>query len=89
MIKTEAMSPIPDPISIHLSSQSLSQGEPAIRQEIALQLYQRQVFSFGQALAMAKVSVWELQFLLGHQNIPRRYSPVDLADDMQTIAAGF
>jgi hypothetical protein len=40
------MSQFADPINLQISSDSLSQGEQAIRQEIALQLYAKNIFTF-------------------------------------------
>lgn len=77
-----------EPINLKISPESLHQGEQAIRQEIALQLYDRQIFTFGQARRLANLSVWEFQQLLGQKNIPRHYDKEDLAQDMATIEAG-
>ena len=51
-------------ISLEISPESLSQGELAIRQEIALQLYSSEIFTFGQARRLANImslgigSIW-------------------------------
>ena len=52
-------------INLQLFPDSISQGEQAIRQEIALQLYDQNIFTFSQARRLANVSVWEFQQLLG------------------------
>ncbi|MCC5646361.1 UPF0175 family protein [Nostoc sp. CHAB 5824] len=51
-------------INLQLSPDSISQGEQAIRQEIALQLYDQNIFTFGQARRLANLFVWEFQQLL-------------------------
>ena len=43
------MSHFVDSIGIEISPDTLNQGEGAILSEIALQLYARQIFTFGQA----------------------------------------
>ena len=75
------------PINLEISQDSLSQGEQAILQEIALQLYARNIFTFGQARRLANLSVWEFQQLLGQQKIQRHYSETDLAEELDTIQA--
>jgi predicted HTH domain antitoxin len=75
------------PINLEISPDSLSQGEQAILQEIALQLYARNIFTFGQARRLANLSVWEFQQLLGQQKIQRHYSETDLAEELDTIQA--
>ncbi|WP_229556991.1 UPF0175 family protein [Nostoc sp. XA010] len=72
-------------INVQLSPDSISQGEQAIRQEIALQLYNQNIFTFGQARRLANLSVWEFQQLLGQQKIPRHYTQMDLADDIESL----
>ncbi len=51
------MSQFMNPINLQLSPDSLSQGEEAILQEIALQLYDQNIFTFGQARRLANLSV--------------------------------
>jgi predicted HTH domain antitoxin len=46
-----------DPICLEISSDSLNQGEQAIRQALALQLYAQNIFTFGQARRLADLSV--------------------------------
>ena len=45
------------PINLQISSDSLNQGEQAIRQELALQLYAQTIFTFAQARHLANLSV--------------------------------
>lgn len=83
------MSQFVSSINLQLSPDSISQGEQAIRQEIALQLYDQNIFTFGQARRLANLSVWEFQQLLGQQKIPRHYTEMDLADDIESIKTGY
>ncbi|HEY9744347.1 MAG TPA: UPF0175 family protein [Coleofasciculaceae cyanobacterium] len=82
------MSKFVEPINLEISPASLSQGEQAILQEIALQLYARNIFTFGQARRLTNLSIWEFQQLLGQQNIQRHYNETDLAEDLDAIQAG-
>lgn len=68
------MSKFVNSINLQLSPDSLNQGEQAIRQEIAFQLYEQNVFTFGQARRLANLSVWEFQQLLGQRKIERHYT---------------
>ena len=82
------MSKFVEPINLEISPASLSQGEQAILQEIALQLYAQNIFTFGQARRLANLSVWEFQQRLGQQNIQRHYNETDLAEDIEAIQSG-
>ncbi|MEH1784893.1 UPF0175 family protein [Nostoc sp.] len=77
------------PINLQISSDSLNQGEQAIRLELALQLYVQNIFTFAQARHLANLSVWEFQQVLGQHQIERHYNEADLAQDIETINAGF
>ena len=72
-------------INLQLSPDSISQSEQAIRQEIALQLYDQNIFTFGQARRLANVSVWEFQQLLGKHTIQRHYTKTQFAEDTELI----
>jgi predicted HTH domain antitoxin len=82
------MSQFVSSINLQLSPDSINQGEQAIRQEIALQLYDQNIFTFGQARRLANLSVWEFQQLLAQQKIPRHYTEMDLTDDIESIQTG-
>jgi predicted HTH domain antitoxin len=77
-----------EPLSLEISPDSLSQGEPAIRQAIALQLYAQNIFTLGQARRLADLSVWEFQKLLAQHKIQRHYDETDLEQDIQEIQTG-
>jgi predicted HTH domain antitoxin len=83
------MSSFIQPINLQISPDSLSQGESAIRQELAIQLYAQNIFTFAQARHLANLSVWEFQQVLGKHKIERHYNETDLAQDIETINAGF
>ncbi|TAE61902.1 MAG: UPF0175 family protein [Nostocales cyanobacterium] len=76
-------------INLQLSSDLINEGEQAIRKELALQLYEQNIFTFGQARRLANLSVWEFQMLLGNRKIQRHYTQVDLLEDVKTIQEGF
>lgn len=77
------------PINLQISPDSLNQGEQAIRQELALQLYAQNIFTFAQARQLANLSVWEFQQILGQNKIERHYNEADLNQDIEIINAGF
>jgi predicted HTH domain antitoxin len=76
------------PINLQVSPESLDRGEQAIRQEIAVQLYAQNIFTFGQSRQLANLSVWEFQQLLGEKKISRHYDETDLAQDIAAIQTG-
>ncbi|MFM5980017.1 MAG: UPF0175 family protein [Sphaerospermopsis kisseleviana] len=76
-------------INLQLSSDLIQEGEQAIRQELAVQLYDQNIFTFGQARHLANLSVWEFQQLLGQRQIQRHYSEIDLLEDVKAIQEGF
>ena len=77
------MSSFIHPIKLQISPDSLNQGEQAIRQELALQLYAQNIFTFAQARQLANLSVWEFQQILGQNKIERHYDETDLAQDIE------
>ncbi|MEC4883020.1 MAG: UPF0175 family protein [Scytonema sp. PMC 1070.18] len=76
-------------INLQISPDSLNQGEKAIRQELALQLYIQNIFTFSQARHLANLSIWEFQKILGQNKIERHYNEADLAQDIKIIESGF
>jgi predicted HTH domain antitoxin len=63
----------------------LPEGErsPAMKRELAVSLYARDVLSFGKARALAGLSKREFQNLLGEREIPRHYGERELAEDLE------
>lgn len=59
------------------------EAERELRKELALALYQRQVLSFGKARALAQVTRWEFEELLGERKVTRHYSEEDLQEDIR------
>ncbi|WP_340101696.1 UPF0175 family protein [Salinibaculum salinum] len=62
----------------------LPEGErsPAMKRELAVSLYARDVLSFGKARALAEMSKGEFQKLLGEREIPRHYGEQELEEDL-------
>lgn len=77
------MSSFIQPINLQISPDSLNQGEQAIRQELALQLYAQNIFTFAQARQLANLSVWEFQQILGQNKIERHYNETDFNPDIE------
>jgi predicted HTH domain antitoxin len=61
------------PLNLQISPESLNQGEQAIRQEIAVQLYAKKIFTFGQARHLANLSVWEFPKLLADKEVAQEF----------------
>jgi len=59
------------------------EAELELRKELALALYQRGVLSLGKARALAQMTRWEFQELLGQRKIPRHYTEQDLEEDLR------
>jgi len=55
----------------------------AVKRELAVSLYARDVLSFGKARALADLSKREFHDLLGERGIPRHYTDVELAEDLE------
>jgi len=59
-----------------------------LRKELALALYQRKVLSLGKARALAQMTRWEFEELLGQRRIPRHYSERELQEDIRYAKSG-
>jgi predicted HTH domain antitoxin len=57
--------------------------ESALRKELALALYQRQILPIAKAAALAQMSRWDFEELLCQRHIERPFSKDDLADDLR------
>ena len=57
--------------------------EAAVRQELAVSLYDRGVLSFGKARALADLSKLEFHRLLGERKIPRHYTAEEFDEDVE------
>lgn len=63
----------------------LPEGErsKAMKQELAVALYARDILSFGKARELAELSNHEFHALLGDREIPRHYTDAELAEDLE------
>jgi len=55
----------------------------AMKQELAISLYARDILSFGKARVLAELSRREFQALLGERKIPRHYTKAELDEDLE------
>lgn len=62
----------------------LPDGErsPAMKRELAISLYARDILSFGKARTLAEMSKREFQELLGEREIARHYGERELEEDL-------
>lgn len=62
----------------------LPEGErsDALKEELAVSLYARDILSFGKARSLAGLSKREFHDLLGEREIPRHYGDTELAEDL-------
>ena len=62
----------------------LPEGErsPAMKRELAVSLYARDILSFGKARVLAEMSKREFQELLGEREIARHYGERELEEDL-------
>ncbi|MBT9133172.1 MAG: hypothetical protein DDT33_01708 [Firmicutes bacterium] len=54
-----------------------------LQKELALALYQRGVLSSGKACALAGMTRWEFEELLGQRRILRHYTEENLEEDIE------
>jgi len=59
-----------------------------LQRELALALYTRGVLSSGKAAALAGMTRWQWEELLGARKVPRHYTEEDLARDSAYGACG-
>jgi predicted HTH domain antitoxin len=58
------------------------EAEKELRKELALALYGRGVLSLGKARALAQMTRWDFEELLGQRRIVRHYTRADLEEDI-------
>lgn len=58
------------------------QRSDALKEELAVSLYARDILSFGKARSLAGLSKRDFHELLGEREIPRHYSDADLSEDL-------
>ena len=61
--------------------------ENAIKLELAIALYQREIISFGKARKLTEMSKWEFLEILSKRKIERHYTGKELEEDL-TFAKG-
>ncbi|MCT7957748.1 UPF0175 family protein [Laspinema palackyanum] len=71
------------------SIELIEQGERAVVEQIAMQLYENKIFTFSQARRLLNYSLWEFQQLLGENQIVRHYDKDDLAEDIEAVKSGW
>ena len=59
------------------------EAEQELRKELAVALYRRGVLGLGKARALARMTRWEFEELLGQRQIPRHYTEEELQEDIQ------
>jgi len=57
--------------------------EKELGKELALALYGRRVLSPGKARALARMTRWDFEELLGQRGITRHYTQTDLDEDIR------
>jgi len=57
--------------------------EAELRKELALALYQRGVLSSGKACALAGMTRWGFEALLGQRGVKRHYTEKNLEEDIE------
>ena len=57
--------------------------EKELGKELALALYARRVLSLGKARALARMTRWDFEELLGQRGITRHYTQTDLDEDIR------
>ena len=72
---------IPDDVRLALKLPP-EEAERELRKELALALYQRRVLPIGKARALARMTRWEFEDLLGQRRAVRHYSAEDLREDI-------
>ena len=55
----------------------------AMKEELAVSLYARDILSFGKARALAGLSKRAFHDLLGEREIPRHYTDTELDEDLE------
>jgi predicted HTH domain antitoxin len=75
-------------INIKIPLELIEQGERAVLEQVAMQLYENKIFTFSQARRLLNYSVWEFQKLLGENHIVRQYDQDDLAEDIEAVKSG-
>lgn len=62
-----------------------SETGSAIKRELAVSFFQRNLLSFGQARQLAEMSVWDFMQLLRDRKVPLHYGLNEYEEDLKTI----
>jgi predicted HTH domain antitoxin len=73
---------IPDEILTALKLPS-KEAATEMRKELAVSLYQRGALSLGKARALAGLSLWDFEEILGQRRIQRHYTDKELKEDLK------
>lgn len=73
---------IPDDVSSALRLPD-AEVRQELTKELALALYQRGALSLGKARALAGLTRWQFEDLLGERRITRHYTAQDLEEDIR------
>ncbi len=60
----------------------LPEVEPRLLTELAVALYAQGILSYGKAVELAQISRYAFADIVGKRNIPRHYTAVELAEDL-------
>ncbi len=61
------------------------EANKAIRQELAVYLFEKGKLSFGQARRLSGLSVWDFIELLRDRKVPLHYDVAELEEDLKTL----
>ena len=73
---------IPDEVLAALKLPS-KEAAAEMRKELAISLYQRGALSLGKARALAGLSLWDFEEILGQRRIQRHYTDKELKEDLK------
>lgn len=62
-----------------------SETGSAIKRELAVSFFQRNLLSFGQARQLAELSVWDFMELLRDRKVSLHYGLTEYEEDLKTI----
>jgi predicted HTH domain antitoxin len=75
---------LPDKILIALGLREEEIGD-ALKKELAVYFFQRNVLSFGQARQLSGLSVWDFLEFMKERKVPLHYGVYEYEEDLKTI----
>lgn len=75
---------LPDKIVTALGYRESETGN-AIKQELAVSFFQRNLLSFGQARQLAELSIWDFLQLLKDRKVSLHYGVLEYEEDLKAI----